>query len=81
MTKEERAYAVLNDPRFYRAALEHRGNATWGSPMEARFEIGLQTEPGTVRWIYSETAEKAFEQAARVLIDGERIAAMPDYAG
>jgi hypothetical protein len=49
--------------------------------MEAWFEIGLQTETGTVRWIYSETAEKAFEQAARVLIDGERIAAMPDYAG
>lgn len=81
MTKEERAFKVMQDPRFYRAAFEHRGNSLWGSPMVSRFEIGLRIGAATIRWIYSENVDRAFEQAARVLLDGESITSMPDYAG
>lgn len=80
-SKEERVFAVLKDPRFYRAAFVHLGNLSVGIPMTTRFEIGLRIGVGYVRWIYAESAEKAFEQAAQVLLDGANIASMPDYAG
>jgi len=70
----ERVLAVVSHPRFYRSAWIHVGACR-------QFEIGLHDEPCRVRWLRSETAKAAFEQAARVLLDGEDIKSMPGYAG
>lgn len=95
MTREERAYRVLTDPRFYQAEWVHSGHDgrcpfvhAWGTCRQ--FRIGVRTiDPNEtaldrvarVRWLRAPSPEEALELVARVLFDGADITTLPGYDG
>jgi hypothetical protein len=85
-SREQRAFAVLTDPRFHQAEWTHYGHSgpcphrhAWGACRQ--FAIGLRLVEGRVSWLHVETAEEALERAAQVLLDGADIKTIPGYAG
>lgn len=85
MTREERAFAVLIDPRFHQAEWTHVGhdgpcpNDRLGFPCRM-FQVGMTLQRGRCSWVHAPTAEEAIERAAAILLDGVPGAQMPGFS-